>query len=86
MSLPDFTQASISGRFGVVDPQPRGVLGADDELVVARLRGQDRAFPADRELIGLDLLGVGARLAEVELDLGIDPLDDAVARRGTAAT
>ena len=34
VSLPDFTQASISALV-VVDPQPRRVLGANDELVLA---------------------------------------------------
>src|SRR5206468_28544 len=59
----------------VVHPEPGRVLGPDDELVIARLRSQNRAFPPDGELSGVDLLS-GAGIPEVELDRGIDPLED----------
>src|SRR5206468_1095996 len=55
-----------------------GVLGANDELVLARLGSQHRAGPADRELVRLDLVGEGAGGAEVEADFRVNAGQDAV--------
>src|SRR5207302_7010125 len=61
-----------------IDPQAGGVFGADGEFVLARLWGQDRAFPADRKLIRVKLHGRRAGLSEVEPDSGINPIEDAL--------
>lgn len=54
------------------------MLGSDDELVVARLGGKDRAFPANGEPVP-DGLGVIRQIdAEVEPDRRVNPIDDPV--------
>jgi hypothetical protein len=57
------------------------VLGANHELVAARFRGEHRAFPADRELVRVELLlGVLGQLrpgrAEVEVHHGVGAVDE----------
>ena len=65
----------VDQRFvGVVDPEPHGVVGVDDEFVFAGVRGQDRPFPADRKLFGVKLLGRRGAGPEVEPDRRVDPL------------
>src|SRR5205807_10175455 len=59
----------------IVDPQPNGVFGADDEFVAARFRSQDRTTPADRKLRAIQFRGVRACGAEVEGDGRIQSLD-----------
>src|SRR5260370_11297346 len=51
---------------------------ANDELICPRFRGQDRAVPANGKHRGLKFLRIRARLAEVEADRGISPLEGAV--------
>ena len=51
MSLPDFTEASISGLLVSLTQSRSGVLGADDELVLAGLGREHRALPGDAELL-----------------------------------
>ena len=61
---------------GMVDQQPDGLLGADDELMHPRLHRHDRALPADRKPARLEALRIGPLDAEVEADRGIEPLED----------
>src|SRR5207302_8657097 len=42
------------------------------------LRGQDRAGPADGELLGVELLRLGAGGAEVEADAGVEAVEGAL--------
>ena len=74
------------GPLHVVDVEPGGVLGPDDELVLAGLGGQDRPPPDDREFLGVELLGRGGLDAEVEPDHRVDPVDHPVAWRRSGAT
>ena len=63
----------------VIDPQPGSVLGADDEFVNARLRGEDRTGPADGELGGVELFRVRAGGSEVEANRGIHSFQNPLA-------
>src|SRR5690606_29679055 len=63
----------------VVDPEPRGVVRLDDQLVAARLRSPKRPSPSRGEAFASELLGNRLVLAEVESHLGIEPVDDALA-------
>ena len=65
--------------FSVVDPESRRVFRTDDEFIFAGIRGQDRAFPADRELIGLELVGFRPLFAEIEPNLRVDAIEDEIA-------
>lgn len=60
----------------MVDQQPDGLFGADDELMHSRLHRQDRALPADGEPPRLEALRIGPFDAEIEADRGIEPLED----------
>ena len=60
----------------VVDPEPAGMIGANDELVFAGFRREQRAGPANRELVRLDLLGKGRGGAEIERHLRVDPVEN----------
>ena len=63
------------GCLAIVDPEPGGVVGLDDELIVAGRGGLDQSFPTRGELVRLELLGVGAGDSEVESDGRVGPLD-----------
>ena len=52
---------------------------SDDEFIFAGIRGQDRAFPTDRELIGLELIGFRPLFAEIEPNLRVDSIEDEIA-------
>src|SRR5947207_15723690 len=53
------------------------MLAADDEVVLAGLRCEDRSLPADREVVRLELVGrFRPGDAEIELDDRVDPVDD----------
>ena len=56
-----------------LDPQPQGMLGADDELVISRIGLEDGPFPVHRELIVLGLAWHRRRRAEIA---AIDPALD----------
>ena len=62
----------------VVQPEPGRVLGADDEFVIAGLRGQQRPGPADGKLVRFGLAFDRPVGAEVETHLRVDPFLDAV--------
>lgn len=74
-----FDEGVDQRRLVVVHPKPGGMVGSDDELIFARVGGEDRAVPADRELQRVELLRAGVRpdLAKVKQDLGIGPFDQA---------
>ncbi len=61
------------------------MVGADDELVIARLGRDHRPFPADRELVRIELLGFGTVRSEIEIDLRVDPIKDAAGFPGNPA-
>src|SRR5579871_2275278 len=55
------------------------MFGADDEFILSRLRRQHRTTPADGELIGFKLRRFRPVNAEIELNDGIEALDNALA-------
>ena len=60
----------------MIDEEPDGLFGTDDELMHPRLHRHDRALPTDRKPARLEALRIGPFDAEVEADRGIEPRED----------
>lgn len=81
--LPRFDPGVDEGFSGIVQPEPGGVLGADDELVFAGLGSQDGPLPANGKCVDLKLLRLSGRISgwstvpKVEVYFAIDSFDQA---------
>jgi hypothetical protein len=59
----------------LIHPQLAAVFGLDDELVVAGVGREHAPPPSRRKLFFLDLLRLGTRVLEIEVDGCIEPLE-----------